>query len=327
MTVLKTNRKILLFALGTLPLFSQPPAPTVDATGVPRAAAETPYVLPTSTTLPAHKIVPNDLLSIVVFDEPNVSKPAVRVDSDGTIAIPYLAKRLKVEDLMPREVEAVVAGALIDQQILVHPSVSVSITEYATRLISVVGNVKQPNQFPITSPISLIEAMAKAGWTTPEAGPDLLFTKSAAEAPRRISILQLQNGDQSVNMTLTGGEVISVPDAPKVWVTGNVTKPQAVSIRNPNDATVLKVVASVEGLTQYYNKTAYIYRPDATGHRQEIVVALSDIMHRKAQDVNLLVDDILLIPDDNGAKRRQLLQIFQTLGGAAASSSVIAFTR
>lgn len=308
-------RKTVFFVLGTLPLLGQVSRPVVD----------TVVSAPTATTsLPDHKIVPNDLLSISVFDEPEVSKPAIRVGMDGTIAMPVLTSRLHVEGLLPRELEAELSRQLVDEQILVHPLVTVSIMEYATRQISVIGDVKIPGQFNVTAPITLLEALAKAGWTTIEAGPDLLFSKSSSEAPRKINILQLQTStDASLNVMLTGGEVVNVPDAPKVWVTGNVTHPQAVPVRNQNDATVLKVVASVEGLTPYYNKTAYIYRADATGKRQEIVVPLKDIMHRKAQDVQLLVDDILLIPDDNGAKRRALLQTLQGLAGAASSASIV----
>ena len=238
--------------------------------------------------------------------------------------MPLLANRMKVEGLLPRELEAEIARELVDEQILVHPVVGVSIMEYATRQISVVGDVKIPGQFNITGPISLLEALAKAGWTTPDAGPDLQFSKSAADAPRTINIEQLQkNADPTINVTLTGGEVVNVPDAPKVWVTGNVTHPQAVPVKRPGDATVLKVVASAEGLTQYYNKTAYIYRADGTGQRHEIIVPLKDIMHRKAQDVPLVVDDILLIPDDNGTKRRELLQVLQTLGSSASSAAIV----
>ncbi len=310
---LKLTTIILVFAVSSLP--AQVSRPVVD----------TVVAAPSGTSsLPDHQIVPNDLISISVFDEPEVSKPAVRVGMDGTIVIPTLANRLHVEGLLPREVEEEVRRELISEQILVHPIVSVSIQEYATRQISVVGDVKIPGQFNITGPITLLEALAKAGWTTPEAGPDLLFSKSTADAPRKINILQLQaSADPAMNVTLTGGEVVSVPDAPKVWVTGNVTHPQAVPIRNPNDATVLKVVASVEGLTPYYNQFAYIYRPDGTGKREEITVRLKDIMHRKAQDVALLVDDILLIPDDNGTKRRAFLQTLQGMAGAASSASVV----
>jgi len=46
-------------------------------------------------------------------------------------------------------------------------------------------------------------------------------------------------------------------------------------------------------------------------------------MHRKAQDIALASDDILLIPDDNGTKRRDFLQILQTMAGAGASAGVL----
>jgi polysaccharide export outer membrane protein len=313
---LNLKRASLFLALVTLPLWGQISRPVVD----------TPIAAPTVTTsLPDHKIVPNDLLSISVFDEPELSKPQVRVGEDGTILMPFLTNRLHVQGLLPRELEAEVTRELVDDQILVQPVVTVAIMEYATKQISVVGDVRIPGQFNIIQPTTLYEALAKAGWTTPDAGSELLFSKSASDPPRSINIEQLQkNSDPTINVTLTGGEVVNVPDAPKVWVTGNVAHPQAVPIRKPGDATVLKVVASVEGLTPYYNKLAYIYRADPAdgGKRKEIPVPLRNIMHRKAQDVPLLTDDILLIPDDNGYLRRQMLSELQSLSGGAASALI-----
>ena len=268
-------------------------------------------------------MAPNDLLSIQVFDEPQVSRPSVRVGTDGTVIIPTVPKPVLVSGLLPREIESEITRALVDSEILVHPTVAVTILEYATRQISVSGSVKQPAQYPITQPITLFEALAKAGGTTPDSGPDVLVSKSPTEPPVRINLFQLQNSpDTSTNIILSGGELISVPEAPKLYVTGNVARPGPLPIRVPSDATVLKAVAGAGGLIQYSNKFAYIYRADPTGKRQEIVVPLRAIFQRKAQDVNLAVDDILLIPDDNGTKRRALLTTLQGLGGTAASSIV-----
>ncbi len=306
---------LLLMLIALLPIWPQASRAAGDSPTIPAGPA---------TSLPNHRIVPNDLLAIMIVDEPQFSRPSVRVDPDGTIAMPVLSDRLKVENLLPRELEAQVARQLKDQEILVHPMVTVSILEYATRQISVVGDVKSPQQISITQPITLLEALAKAGWTTAEAGAELQYSKSASDTPRLISIEQLQkNADSAINVTLTGGEIITVLDAPKIWVMGNVAHPQAVPITKTNDATVLKVIAKVEGLTQYYNKQAYIYRADATGKRQEIGIPLKDIMHRKADDVQLMVDDILLIPDDNGTRRRALLGALQSLGGSATSTAII----
>jgi protein involved in polysaccharide export with SLBB domain len=114
-------------------------------------------------------------------------------------------------------------------------------------------------------------------------------------------------------LTLSGGEVVNVPDAqkqlaarfpdgPKVWITGDVGRPQAYSIASPADATVLKAVASAGGVTQGYAKTAYIYRYDSVGVRKAIPIPLNDMLHRKAQDMSLQADDILLIPHDSDKK-------------------------
>jgi hypothetical protein len=51
-------------------------------------------------------------------------------------------------------------------------------------------------------------------------------------------------------------------------------------------------------------------------------VPLKDMMHRKAQDIPMMTDDILLIPDDNGTLRRAWLSEIQSLSGGAASALV-----
>lgn len=279
-----------------------------------------------TTSLPDHKIAPEDLIGVFVFDEPQLSKN-VRVGKDGTIVMPVLGV-MHVQGLLPREFEAEMKRQLTESQILIHPSVAVTLMEYASRMVSVVGDVKNPGQFPITQPITLMEALAKAGWATSDAGSLILLTREGSETPQKIDILQLQS-DQKLNVLLNGGEVVDVPEAPKVWVTGNVTKPQAVPVKNPADASVLKVLSVAEGLTQYYGKIAYIYRIDAGAKngRQEIPIPLKDMMHRKKPDVPLFADDILLIPDDNGVKRRAILQTLASFGSTATSAAILYATR
>jgi polysaccharide biosynthesis/export protein len=280
-----------------------------DAVPAPAPAAP-------AVSLPDHKVLPNDLLSITVYDEPELSRSA-RVDADGKIAMPQLTAKLQASGLMPRDIEKEVSIALVDGQILLHPIVTVAILEYAERSISVVGDVRLPGQFKVTSPISLLEALAKAGWITEDAGPDVLLTTPDSPTPRKINLRDLQmSTDRSLNVMLTGGEIVSVPDAmkelatrfpegPKIWVTGNVGHPLVYSITKPADATVLKVIASAGGLLQNNTKTAWIYRLDGAGNRNEIHIPLSDIVHSKAPDVTLQADDVLLVPDSDTKKMQE----------------------
>ena len=288
-----------------------------DAPAVPPsdpAPAAVPAAPPAS--LPDHKILPNDLLSVSVYDEPELSK-SVRVDADGKIEMPQITARLQASGLTPREIEKEISNAFVDGQILLHPIVAVSIMEYAERSISVVGDVRNPGQFKITSPISLLEALAKAGWVTSDAGPDVLLTTSDSAAPRKINLHDLQmSTDRTLNVMLNGGEIVSVPDAmkelaarfpegPKAWITGNIGHPLVYSIANPADATVLKAIAAAGGLTQNVARTAFIYRLEGNGNRRSIPIPLNDIMHRKAQDVTLQADDVLLVPESDTKKMQE----------------------
>src|SRR3569833_2704027 len=104
--------------LGAAAVFAQVSRPVVDT----RIAAQS-----ANSALPDRKVAPDDLLSITVYDEPEVSRPAVRVGSDGTVIIPVLPKPLSVDGLMPREIENLVSKSLIDAEFLVHSSLSVAI--------------------------------------------------------------------------------------------------------------------------------------------------------------------------------------------------------
>jgi len=55
-----------------------------------------------------------------------------------------LQKHIKAAGLYPEELEKVIMHALIDEQVLVDPIVTVSVVEYRSRPINVVGAVRPP---------------------------------------------------------------------------------------------------------------------------------------------------------------------------------------
>ena len=100
---------------------------------------------------------------------------------------------------------------------------------------------------------------------------------------------------------------------------GNVRKPGAFLVRDGSENSVLKLVALAEGLAPFHFRTAYVYRPDATGARQEIPVDLDKILNRKAPDVPLQVDDLLYIPDNKG--KRLTANVIDKLAGFGSSTA------
>jgi len=279
--------------------------------------------------LPAQRIGARDLIAIQVYDSPELSGP-VRVSADGMIRLPMLKQLVKAEGRMPDELEAAVAEALEQEGLIVQPMVTVTIAEYTSRPISVAGAVKMPLTFQASAPVTLLEAITRAGGLTPEAGSDIIISKSQpgpdgqpTSLVQRVPVKSLIDAaDPESNLKLAGGEEIRVPEAGKVYVVGNVKRPGAFSVQDGAETSVLRLLAVAEGLAPFAGKQAYIYRREGSGSRNEIPIPLAKILQRSSPDVPLLANDVLYIPDNHGrriglAALEKVLMFGSTAGATA----------
>ena len=300
------------------------------ASGVPAQTSLSVMPVPPSTpdaTLPAQKVGPNDLLSISVEDCPELTRN-FRVSSSGTLALPLLHERLHVAGKYPSEIETEISDALIKNQILIDPVVTLSVAEYRSVPVSVVGAVKRPITFQAVGQLTLLDALTKAEGLAQDAGPEILVTRShsavdgeAKNLVQRIPVKGLiDEANPLLNIDLYGGEEVRVPPAGRVYVVGNVRKSGSFPVQDGNDTTILKAIALSEGLLPYTSKEAYIYRREAAKNdASEIPVELSRILERKAPDVALHANDILYIPDSKG--RRLTAQTLDRIAGFSSSTA------
>ena len=293
-----------------------------DNAGSGIAAAPSP-----NDALPAQPIGGDDLLGISVPYCPELSR-SFRVSADGKLALPLLKQPIDVAGEMPQAVAKEIATALQQDQILNQPIVSVSILEYRSRPISVVGAVKNPVTFQASRDTTLLDAITRAGGLTPAVGPDITVThhEQLADGTTNVTVQSIpvkgliEATDAKLNIRLTGNDEVRVPDAGRIFVAGNVKKPGSFAMQDDSDTTVVKALAMSEGLDSYSAKQAFIYREQAPGQpRQEISVELSKIMSRKAPDVVLKPDDILYIPADNG--KRMTARVLEQLAGFGSSTA------
>jgi len=291
----------------------------------------------TIANLPAQRIGADDLLVVSVYDSPELTR-TVRVGSDGNIRMPMLKHSIKAEGLMPSELETAVCQALKDEELIVDPFVAVTVAEYHSRPISVMGAVKKPVTFQAEGPTTLLEALARAEGLSTEAGPDILVTRKPAAVGvgeaniaglvQRIPVRTLIDAaDPSVNLQLVGGEEIRVPEAGKIFVVGNVKKPGAYVVQDDGGTTVLKVLAVSEGLLPYASKQAYIYRREgASASKNEIPIKLNKIMERKEPDISLQANDVLYIPDNKGMRiTASVLEKLVMIGGGVSAALVYVY--
>src|SRR5215471_5579992 len=143
---------------------------------------------PSSNNLPIQRIGPDDLLAISVYGAPELTR-TIRVSQDGFIRLPMLKERIAAKGLMPAELEESIARALKAGELIVDPFVTVTVAEYHSRPVSVVGAVRSPVTFQALGTVTLLDALARAGGLTTDAGTEIVVSRSTnAENSQRIAL-------------------------------------------------------------------------------------------------------------------------------------------
>lgn len=202
-----------MISIALLVLLSQtpqlPPAPAIPGAATPAPSDE--YIIGVA-----------DVLNVIVFGEADASRLGAAVDNDGTIDMPYIG-RVKVAGQSARGVEKEVRDRLA-KDFLRNPSVSVEVTRYRSKTISVQGLVRAPGEYPLEGNVSVTTALAKAGSMLIDAGSYVVISRRGANDTTetiRVSRNDIESG-KAQNILLKDGDVVLVPKAESVFVTGQV---------------------------------------------------------------------------------------------------------
>jgi len=100
-----------------------------------------------------------DVLAINVWKEAEISK-VLPVRSDGRISLPLVGE-LVAGGKTPKQLEAEITTKLKD--FVSNPAVTVVVEEIKSQKFNVLGMVNHPGSFPLTKPMTVIDAIAAAG--------------------------------------------------------------------------------------------------------------------------------------------------------------------
>lgn len=190
-----------------------------------------------SATSYQYRVAPFDVLSVIVWDHPELTIPAGEfrsaeatghpVQADGTMFYPHVGVVSVAGKTLP-EIRAQLTTGLA--RVIEKPQLDVKVTSFRGYKFAVTGEVKLPSTLPITDvPIRALDAINLAEGTTPEADLERVYLTRAGKT----HVLNLQavneEGDLSQNWILTNNDVLHVPDraGKKVFVLGEVNKPSS----------------------------------------------------------------------------------------------------
>lgn len=228
-----------------------------------------------------------DVLKVTVFDEPQLSG-TFRVDVDGSFTYPFLG-RIKAVGQNLRSIEAELARLLADGYVR-RPQVAIEVEQYRSRSIFVVGEVRSPGKYALAGEMTLIEALAQAGSTTPAAGSEAMILHPADPSrpeqaepgatpdsrTTRVNLTDLQSGKILNNVMLREGDTVFIPKAERFFVTGHVRTPGAYTYER--GMTVLQAISLAGGLSEKGSDRGIKVVRLVNGYKREITVKLTDVV-------------------------------------------------
>ncbi len=149
----------------------------------------------------------NDVIDVHVWKEPELSR-VVSVRPDGKISLPLVGE-LQARGRTAMEVRAAVGERL--KEYVTSPEVTVIVQQINSKRYFVIGEVQAPGVYPLTVPITAMQALAMAGGFREFADTDNIFILRRTEDNRTTRIefsykdwikekkdvehLELQSGD------------------------------------------------------------------------------------------------------------------------------------
>ncbi len=243
----------------------------------------------------ALQISSGDLLDVNVFDTTELSGK-LRVDEHGTITLP-LGGDLYVSGLTAELAGHAIEMRLLEKDILKDPHVQVTVLEYATQGVTVLGEVKNPGVYPLLGTHGLLDLISAAGGATPNAGKAVTVThRTDPSHPVIVNVESKPGSTVAYNVDVYPGDTIMVSHAGIVYVVGDVGKPGGFLIENNDRLTVLQAIALAQGTnrTASLNHTKLIRKTGDT--REETTVPLKKILANNSPDELLADGDILFVP-------------------------------
>jgi polysaccharide export outer membrane protein len=252
-----------------------------------------------------YMVGPDDVLEVSIFEwemSEQTKTLEFRVSESGMISLPALGS-VRVGGKSIATIQKLIESELSTKGVLQNPRVGVSVKEYRSRRISVIGEVNAPGVYAIHENVTtLMDMLTLAGGPTSAAGQTthVLRKEKGKFDPVRITVdLQelFDEGKFDLNAVLQGDDIIYVPKAPLIYVYGSVTAPGGYAISRSMRA--VEAIAVAGGLTRNADKRAcfLVRRSDASGSELVLGLDLYDIERGKDQDVFLREGDIVHVPD------------------------------
>jgi polysaccharide export outer membrane protein len=280
---------------------------------------------------------PDDQIMIRALDGFDVGDKPVLIGANGDITLPLIGT-LKAAGLTVEQLEGELVLRL--KPYVQEPQISVTVTDFRSQPVSVLGAVANPGVVQLRGRKTLYEVLSMAGGPRetagstvsivrlvengpiplPGAGPDPTGRYSTAE----LDLQEILGGkNPAANIEIKPHDVISVSESNTrmVYVVGDVQRAGAFNLGSQRYISVLSALSLAGGLGHTAKpEQAKIFRPSPDPQKhEEIAVNIKQILAGKAEDIGLRPQDVLVVPTSS----RKTFTVVMTGALAGAISAAI----
>ncbi len=254
---------------------------------------------------------PGDVLNVEVFGEKDLSGNFT-VSEDGNIKNILLGD-VHVNGLTTAQIEKLLTKEL-GKNYLVDPMVTVSIKDYRSHKVYVLGEVEKPGTYALTTKSRLLDILLKAGGPTSNAGDNvsILRREDGTLKHIKVDITRLfVDGDLSQNIVIKDRDIIYVSREEKgnitsrfyekklnlFYVVGEVKSPGAYELHE--GYTVLNAILQAGGFTDYSKKNGVTLIRYENGVRKVYHLKMGDVMDKgeMSKDMRVQASDLIIVPE------------------------------
>ncbi|WP_181160155.1 polysaccharide biosynthesis/export family protein [Sandaracinobacter neustonicus] len=208
------------------------------------AQAATPSAAtPSPTAPPVYILGPSDGISVIVYgqSEFNVS---TRVKPDGSIVMPLIGK-VQAEGKTVITLADEITRRLVQGNFLKDPIVNIEVSDYASNYIRIIGKVGSPGLIPLDKSNRLMDVLLRSGWVQEAGNNTITLRRAAGGDEQKINTEDLAMG-KVPDVILQNGDVIIVPEAEVIYLTGAVARPGTYPLKR--DMTMSELLAMAGGV-------------------------------------------------------------------------------
>jgi polysaccharide export outer membrane protein len=241
----------------------------------------------------------DDIIHIEVYDNPDLSGDFT-ILPDGTISYPLLGQ-VRVEGYNINEIKNKIKD-LLAKDYLYNPIVSVTIKDYKSKVVYVLGSVGKPGTYFLDRPTRLFDLLTRADGISVNLGKSLSNQKihilrkriecdsNGLESTKIKTIYVdlyklLIESEENANISLVNGDVVFVPKIQSIHVIGEVKS--AGSFPYEEGMTVLKAISLAGGPTKIASTGNAVIKRIEDNKEIKIKVKMSDLVKP---------DDIIEVP-------------------------------